>query len=72
MRDGAKRRALHRDIVRDQCMIGDGIDLYRSIKDITHTVKQSSPNSLRKMKEKESEGKSRKTLLNIIKKHLQL
>ena len=56
--DGAKRRTLHRDIVRDQCMIGDGFDLCRPINDIKHIVQQSSPNSLRKMKVKESEGKS--------------
>ena len=63
---GTKRRSLHRELVRDQCSVVDGIDLRRSVPEIRSLVEKSSPDSLRKIQQKESDGKSRKTLLKLI------
>ena len=68
--DGVNRRSLHSELVRDQCSVNDGIDLHKPVKDIIQTVISSSPNTLNKIQQKELRGRSRKSLLRVVKKQL--
>lgn len=64
--EGAKRRRLHQELVSDQCSVGDGIDLRRSVRDIMSVVQTASPDGLDRIERKEREGKARPSLIKMI------